>query len=223
MRWSMVPVSAAAHGAILFALFINPAGGGDLPTPWPVRGIQEYLQVSAAPLAAPVPRLPDAVVRTGAAPIAEPSGIRDEVFTANDGPISELATPPMDVGLTSGVPPGFSTGVMALAPSPPVQERPAPVRAGGSVREPKKIVNVPAVYPEIARAAKIEGRVIIEAIIDERGFVTGARVLGSVPLLDAAALAALAQWRYTPTLLNGVPVRVLMTITFNFRLGDRVP
>jgi TonB family protein len=223
MRWSMVPVSAAAHGAILFALFINPARGGDLPTPWPVRGIQEYLQVSAAPLAVPVPRLPDAVVRIGAAPIAEPSGIQDEVFTANDGPISELATPPMDVRLTSGLPPGFSTGVMALTPSPPVQERPAPVRAGGLVREPKKIVNVPAVYPEIARAAKIEGRVIIEAMIDERGFVTGARVLGSVPLLDAAALAALAQWRYTPTLLNGVPVRVLMTITFNFRLGDRVP
>ena len=76
-------------------------------------------------------------------------------------------------------------------------------------------------YPEIARAAKIEGVVILEATIDERGVVTDARVLRSVPLLDAAALTALKQWRYTPTLLNGVPVRVLMTVTFRFSLGDR--
>ena len=79
----------------------------------------------------------------------------------------------------------------------------------------------PPVYPEVARAAKIEGIVILEATIDERGVVTDARVLRSVPLLDAAALTALKQWRYTPTLLNGVPVRVLMTVTFRFSLGDR--
>jgi protein TonB len=91
------------------------------------------------------------------------------------------------------------------------------------IREPKKVVHVNAVYPEIARSARIEGLVIVEATIDERGVVTDARVLRSVPLLDPAALVALRQWRYTPTLLNGVPVRVLMTITFHFRLGDRVP
>jgi protein TonB len=79
------------------------------------------------------------------------------------------------------------------------------------------------VYPEFARQARVGGRVIIEATIDERGFVTGARVLQSQPLLDAAALVALKQWRYTPTLLNGVPVKVLMTITFNFSLGDNIP
>ena len=62
---------------------------------------------------------------------------------------------------------------------------------------------------------------ILEATIDERGVVTDARVLRSMPLLDAAALTALKQWRYTPTLLNGVPVRVLMTVTFRFSLGDR--
>ena len=61
---------------------------------------------------------------------------------------------------------------------------------------------------------------ILEATIDERGLVIDARVLRSVPLLDAAALAALKQWRYTPTLLNGTPVRVLMTVTFRFSLGD---
>jgi periplasmic protein TonB len=89
------------------------------------------------------------------------------------------------------------------------------------IREPRKVVDVAAVYPEIARAARVEGLVILEATIDERGLVTDARVLRSVPLLDAAALAALKQWRYTPTLLNGTPVRVLMTVTFRFSLGNR--
>jgi protein TonB len=79
------------------------------------------------------------------------------------------------------------------------------------------------VYPEFARQARVGGRVIVEATIDERGYVTDARVLQSQPLLDAAALVALKQWRYTPTLLNGVPVKILMTITFNFSLGDNLP
>jgi protein TonB len=65
--------------------------------------------------------------------------------------------------------------------------------------------------------------VIVEATIDERGHVIDARVLRSVALLDGAALAAVRQWRYTSTLLNGVPVRVLMTVTFNFTLDDRTP
>jgi protein TonB len=97
------------------------------------------------------------------------------------------------------------------------------VRAGGTIREPRKIVHVPVVYPEAARQARIEGRVLLEATIDERGVITGLRVLRSQPLLDGAAIAAVRQWRYTPTLLNGVPVRVLLTITVNFTLGDRVP
>ena len=82
-------------------------------------------------------------------------------------------------------------------------------------------LTIPAAHADIARAAKIEGIVILEATIDERGVVTDARVLRSVPTLDQAALTALKQWRYTPTLLNGVPVRVLMTVTFRFSLGDR--
>ena len=82
-------------------------------------------------------------------------------------------------------------------------------------------MDIAPIYPDIARAARVEGLVILEATIDERGVVTDARVLRSVPLLDAAALAALKQWRYTQTLLNGTPVRVLMTVTFRFSLGDR--
>jgi len=60
--------------------------------------------------------------------------------------------------------------------------------------------------------------VIIEATIDERGNVTAARVLRSAPLLDDAALAAVRQWKFTPALLNGEPIPVVMTVTVNFLL-----
>jgi len=64
----------------------------------------------------------------------------------------------------------------------------------------------------------VQGTVILEAVINERGATERIKVLRSVPLLDAAAIAAVQNWRYTPTLLNEVPVSVLMTITINFRL-----
>jgi periplasmic protein TonB len=222
MRWSMVPVSAAAHSLILFAIFVSPIGDS-LPTPWPVRGLKEYVSASARLPDVPLPRLPNTVVAGPAIPREAPQGIRnDDVSPSPPGPISEFAVPGITGGPASGLPSDFTAGVSTLPPPPPVQQRPTLVRPGGSIREPKRIVTVAAEYPDIARRARVEGRVVIEAIIDERGVVTDARVLTSVPLLDAAALTALQQWRYTPTLLNGVPVRVLMTITFNFQL-DRVP
>ena len=74
------------------------------------------------------------------------------------------------------------------------------------------------VYPPIAQSARVQGVVIIEAVIGPTGQVQEARVLRSIPLLDSAALDAVKQWEYTPTLLNGVPVPVIMTVTVNFTL-----
>jgi protein TonB len=93
-----------------------------------------------------------------------------------------------------------------------------PVRVGQGVREPRKIVDARPVYPALALSVKIQGAVILEAVINERGGVERVRVLKSIPLLDAAAIDAVSRWRYTPTLLNGTPVAVLMTITINFTL-----
>jgi protein TonB len=86
------------------------------------------------------------------------------------------------------------------------------------IREPKKLVHVAPLYPEIARTARIEGIVVMEALLDATGKVDSVRVLRSVALLDDAAIRAVKQWRYTPTELNGVPVPVLMTITVRFAL-----
>jgi len=121
-------------------------------------------------------------------------------------------------GVEGGVPGGVVGGVVgglpAEAPPPP-----APVvRVGGLIREPRKIRNVAPVYPSIAREARIQGVVILEATITPQGRVKNAKVLRGIPALDEAAVEAVEQWTYTPTLLGGVPVSVVMTVTVNFVL-----
>lgn len=90
------------------------------------------------------------------------------------------------------------------------------VRVGAGIKPPTKIKNVAPVYPEIAKSARVSGVVVIEATIGEDGKVVDTKVLRSVPLLDQAALDAVRQWEYTPTLLNGKPVPVVTTVTINF-------
>jgi TonB family protein len=92
------------------------------------------------------------------------------------------------------------------------------VRVGGAVKPPVRVVNVNPVYPEDAKAAGIEGIVILEIVIGEDGSVIETRVAESVPELDQAAIDAVVQWQYEPTLLNGEPVEVEMTVTINFTL-----
>ena len=94
--------------------------------------------------------------------------------------------------------------------------RQAAVRPGGRIMEPKKVKDVPPVYPALAQSARVSGAVMIEATIGADGKVVDAKVVKSIPLLDEAALEAVRQWEYLPTMLNGVPVPVLVTITINF-------
>jgi protein TonB len=93
-----------------------------------------------------------------------------------------------------------------------------PIRVGGNIAAPAKIRDVKPVYPPEALANKVEGAVIIEATIDREGVVRDTRVLKSVPLLDKAAIDAVSQWEFTPTLLNGVPKPVIAVFTINFTL-----
>jgi TonB family protein len=90
------------------------------------------------------------------------------------------------------------------------------IRVGGRIRAPIRIKEVAPVYPAIARSARVQGDVVIEATIDEEGNVADARIVKSVPLLDQAALEAVQQWRYQPSLLNGVPTAVITTVTVKF-------
>jgi protein TonB len=126
--------------------------------------------------------------------------------------------PASDIGVPGGAP---IEGRAAITPPPPVVEPPVPakVRPGGQIRTPERVSYVGPAYPAVALAARVHGVVIIEATIDPSGRVQDARILRSAsPLLNEAALNAVRQWVYTPTLLNGVPVSVVMTVTVNFQL-----
>jgi TonB family protein len=92
----------------------------------------------------------------------------------------------------------------------------AAVRPGGRILPPKKIKDVPPIYPAIAKSAHVAGIVTIEATIGPDGKVIDATVVKSIPMLDQAALDAVRQWEYLPTMLNGVPVPALLTVTVNF-------
>ena len=103
--------------------------------------------------------------------------------------------------------------------APPPRRPAGPVRVGGEVREPRKLKHVNPSYPSMARQARVQGIVILECTIDAQGRIADVRVLRGVPLLDQAAIQAVRQWVYEPTLIDGVPTPVIMTVTVNFRLN----
>jgi len=152
-------------------------------------------------------------VNPAAAPVEAPKEIKPE--TGLEAPEGGVAG-----GVEGGVPGGVVGGVVGGLPEAPPPPPPpqAPVRVGGNIRPPTKIKDVKPIYPSIAQSARVQGVVIIEATIGLDGKVNDARVLRSIPLLDQAALDAVRQWQFTPTLLNGVPVPVIMTVTVNFTL-----
>lgn len=92
------------------------------------------------------------------------------------------------------------------------------LRVGGNIKPPRKVRDVRPDYPPIARAANVTGVVIIEVRIGTDGRVEDAHVLRSIPLLDQAALEAVNQWEFTPTLMNGQAVPIIMTVTVNFTM-----
>ena len=99
---------------------------------------------------------------------------------------------------------------------------PSPVRVGGNVRPPRKLRDVRPVYSEALREAGVEGVVSLEAVIGKDGATTSVRALSARvhPELAKAAIDAVRQWRFDPTLLNGQPVEVVMTVSVEFRLSD---
>jgi TonB family protein len=120
----------------------------------------------------------------------------------------------------NGAPPTIATKFFTAQASPVEPDTSRAYRVGNGMRPPKKIKDTPPEYPAIARESRVQGVVILEARIDERGMVSDVRPLRSIPLLDQAAIESVRQWQYEPTLLNGVPVPVIMTVTVNFSLRE---
>jgi TonB family protein len=107
-----------------------------------------------------------------------------------------------------------------VGPSQPQMTK--PIRVGGNIRVPRKTLDVRPVYPKTMRDAGREAVVPIEAIIGTDGSVTSVRVLTAQihPDFAIAAADAVRQWKFTPTLLNGGPVEVVMNVSIQFRLSD---
>ncbi len=95
-----------------------------------------------------------------------------------------------------------------------------PIKVGGNVQESKLIRRVEPVYPELAERARVQGRVVLIVTVDQQGNVSDIQVTDGHPLLNEAAKAAVRQWKYSPTLLNGEPVPVIATVTLVFSLTE---
>jgi protein TonB len=122
-------------------------------------------------------------------------------------------------GVSGGVVGGLLSGVAPVAPPPPPKPvKREPIRVGGNVQESKLIRRVEPTYPELAKRARVQGKVVLVVTVDEEGNVTDIRVTTGHPLLDEAAVSAVKQWKYSPTLLNGEPVPVIANVTVFFNL-----
>jgi protein TonB len=159
--------------------------------------------------------------------LVQPKAIPKEVKI-----IKEDAEPDMaSVGMTGGVPGGVAGGSMSGvlggviggmggAPPPPRPHQTGPLRVGGNVQAARIVNRVQPVYPPLARQTRISGTVRLHAIIGKDGAIKELEVMNGHPLLQQAALDAVRQWRYQPTLLNGEPVDVDTTIDVIFSLNQ---
>jgi TonB family protein len=129
--------------------------------------------------------------------------------------LDRSAPPP---GIVGGVVGGLASGGSVAPPPPPPPPPAKPVRVGGSTKTPAKVKDVRPVYPADARDARVQGSVMVEATISPDGTVQNAKIIRSIPLLDAAALDAVRQWEFSPTTVNGQRVPVIMAVTVTFTL-----
>jgi periplasmic protein TonB len=220
MRTWTLGLSIVVHFGFIAGVVVAPLfATDDLPVP---PRVTEFVRVVAALPDPPSPRRPPQPEQPSPhiAPLEAPERITPEeprepprmVDTAELAVVGGVDSPGAVVrGDIAG-------GDLVAPPAPPPVTPPAPIRVGGLVKEPQKIRDVAPRYPLVAQQTKVQGVVILEAVISESGVVQGVRVLLSKPLLDEAAVEAVRQWRFTPTLLNGQPVPVVMTVTVNFRL-----
>jgi len=220
-----MPLSLALHALALIALFVVPVLTS-MSLPEPTAAVRAFF-VEPAVNAAPAPPPPPPAIRSAGHRSTEPRLQESRGFIAPLDIPAAVPKPGLDLGVDGGVPGGVEGGVeggvvggvvggIPSAPAPPK----APVRVGGAVEAPTRVTYVAPEYPSLARRAHVSGIVVIDAVLSPDGRVTGAKVLRSIPMLDEAALTAVRQWIYSPTLLDGVPVSVEMTVTVTFVLKN---
>jgi protein TonB len=215
-----IAVSIVAHVIVIATVVIVPLFALDVLPRTPADGgiwVTPTVPVPPQPPAAPRVRPPKTTVAQNQTDVSyeAPEGVHDELERVTS---PEVPTVPGSMGDGGGLIGGASVGRSAPEPPPTPQPPAGPLKVGGQIREPRRVFSVAPVYPAIARQARVQGTVVIQAVIGVDGAVRDAQVQNSVPLLDQSALDAVRQWRYQPTLLNGVPVSVIMTVSVRFTL-----
>jgi periplasmic protein TonB len=211
----------------LLITLVSPIGPPPPPPPPPVALPAVVVPQAVKPQVRPV--TPEVLI----VPTAIPREIAKIVEAPVAAPIGVIG------GVPGGVPGGLVGGVLGgvlsanaitlsapppppppLPPPPPKVTATHPVRVGGMVKEPRPLKLIPPIYPSLASKARISGVVILEATLTAQGTVEEIRVVSGHPLLIEAAIACVKQWEYEPTMLNGVPVPVILTAKVRF---ERAP
>jgi protein TonB len=221
-----------------------------VPLVWPAAlpQLKSYVNI-VAPGPPPPPPPPGLTVRPRAASRAIPFQATHGIMLPTRIPdhIARIVEDPPDLpggggvpggvpgGIPGGVPHAVMTSVMDHAfvpppappphvtPQPPPAPPAAPIRVpvGGRVQLGAPVYRIDPVYPRMAATTRVEGVVQVEAVVGVDGRIRELRAKSGHPFLIPAALDAVRQWIYTPTLLNGNPVEVIAPITVTFRLGNR--
>jgi protein TonB len=218
-KWTLA-ISIVVHLCLIAGVVVTPLiATGELP-PIP-RAAPEYVLVTARIPSVPHERRAVTPAKSAtAAPVEPPDRVMPETPATPPAPPDPLDVV-SDPNATGPFVPDDGGIVDTLTPPPPPPAPPAPKQVyvvGGDIRPPQKIRDIAPRYPAIAQASRVEGIVILEALISEDGSVQNVKVLRGKPLLDDAATEAVRQWRFTPPLLNGQPVPVVMTVTVSFSL-----
>jgi protein TonB len=220
--WEVGRVPEPAQNVVFYQLASPPP-----PPPPPLGGGQQPKEQT--PAAKPPEVKPEVKQQT-----VQPEDVSDELPPAIKDVVGPVADVPGDPrGSEKGViggdpdfgvdhsdgPPGPAVPTL-IAPADPEPVKQGPIVVGGEVKKPEPIYQPQPRYTETARKARVQGTVVLRAVIDEHGNVTDLKVLRGQPMgLDQAALDAVRMWRFKPATLHGQPVKVYFTLTVNFQLN----
>jgi protein TonB len=213
-------VSVLLHVALAFLVVLAPLLTYDTVPAQDVSGFfTEPLAIAAPP--PPPPSAPSVHKMRHAAPRSTAPGFLAplDVTSPIEPDALDLGPAGGEGGVDGGVPDGLVGAIVGgLPPSAP----PAPARVVriSSYAAPRLVRKVAPIYPDLALNARVSGVVLVEADVDTRGSVTMVRVQSGHPLLEAAAVEAVRQWRYQPLLLNGEPTAFIVTVSITFTLNQ---
>ncbi len=226
--------SVVIHTVVLLALVLPPLYFTD------TINFKQFTQTMlvAPPPPPPPPPAPQALVKaappkhvfTNAGKLVAPTVIPQKIAMIKEEQI-EPDLGGVAGGVPGGVPGGQMGGVLggiisdasrktAIAPVPVVQNR-APLRVGGKIKPPRLISRINPSYPALARQTRVQGDVVLDAVIDTEGNVVQLQVVSGHALLIQSALDAVRQWKYEPTYLNDQVIAVQLIVNVTFRLDQQ--